>query len=393
MKRNLTIMVVIVLISTSYSFTRFFNDPNAPLSYTGAPNASTSVVRYCNTSGCHQDFALNNAGGAVTVSGLPANYTPGTSYPFTVTVRHSVADRLRWGFAVKAVNIVNNWVVGTFTSTNPNATLKGAAGLTVTTQTRELSHGNSVLTAAANTYTFTGLSWVAPATAGVNDANIRFYIVGNACDGSGDEVGDYVYSTTFNSTLTPIPVTLSNFSAANKNNSQVQLAWQTEQEINSNYFMAEASTDAVNWQAVKQILAAGNSSRPINYSIIDTRPLIFNSSLYYRLKMVDKDAMFRYSDIVSVKLKNEGIVITQASAVPLQKSQDVVFTVHSTNAQPLIIRAANAEGKIIFTSTKNLQPGTNTVQIPAAAVSTAGKFYTVQLSSNSFKQSFKQVQF
>lgn len=393
MKRHLTFVVAASLVCMSYTVTKILNDPDAPVSYTGAPNANTGVVRYCNNAGCHEDFALNNAGGAVTATGLPTKYIAGTTYNFSIQITHATATRLNWGFAIKAVNTTNNWLSGTFTTTNANASLKGTAGTTITQQTRELSNASAPSTAATTTYTFTNLSWTAPAVPTVNDANIRFYITGNACDGGGDEVGDYVYTTIINSSVGSLPVSLRNFDIAPVNNTAVALSWQTDQEVNLSNFTIEASTDAVNWQAISTLPAAGNgnNNKQLGYQYYDKRPAAFNTQIYYRLKIIDKDGGYKYSAVKTIKLKNEDIIIISANANPQQSQRDAVYTVHSNKATPLSITVIDETGKMLYNNTRQIIVGANTVQIPAATLRNAGKLYIVRFKTEGFEKSFRQL--
>ena len=58
----------------------------------------------CNQAGCHTGNPLNASGGSLTITGVPAQYVPGTTYPIRVTI--SKTGQRRWGFelAVRAAN-------------------------------------------------------------------------------------------------------------------------------------------------------------------------------------------------------------------------------------------------------------------------------------------------
>jgi hypothetical protein len=92
----------------------------------------------------------------------------------------------------------------------------------------------------------------------------------------------------------PLPVQLINFNAA-KATGKVVLTWTTAQEINSDYFDVQRSTDATNWKSVAIVKAAGNSGTIRNYHTEDAGS--FTGNVYYRIKMVDKDATHANSNI------------------------------------------------------------------------------------------------
>lgn len=95
-----------------------------------------------------------------------------------------------------------------------------------------------------------------------------------------------------------LPVILTNFTAE-KSSKEVKLNWQTAQESNSSHFIVEKSIDGINFSFLQKIAAAGFSSLTKKYSTIDAQP--FYGTNFYRIKMVDIDGKFTYSDIVAIK--------------------------------------------------------------------------------------------
>ena len=91
------------------------------------------------------------------------------------------------------------------------------------------------------------------------------------------------------STLPPttvLPVELTKFTGYNDGDVNV-LNWTTASELNSLKFEVEKSLDAINFTYIGERPAAGNSSLPLNYSLVDEHPIVGNN--YYRLKMIDMD--------------------------------------------------------------------------------------------------------
>jgi hypothetical protein len=194
MKKYLYLLGFVII-----AFSFVLSNPTCPTGYTMAPT-STGSTRNCTS--CHGDYSLNTAGGGITLTGLPTTFTAGTSYAFSIKIAHIAADRKVWGYAIKAVDTTTNTVVGTWTSTNTNSSIKGAAGST----NYELSHANAAVTAVANSYTYSSLTWNAPATA---PNKVKFYVSAVAGNNNGNEAMDYVYTTTFTSAkyVAPPPVT------------------------------------------------------------------------------------------------------------------------------------------------------------------------------------------
>jgi len=78
-----------------------------------------------------------------------------------------------------------------------------------------------------------------------------------------------------------------------------QLNWATANEVNTRHFDVERQDPAGNWTAIGQVAAAGTSPTPNSYEFLDADPGPTNPILY-RLRQVDLDGTFAYSDIVAL---------------------------------------------------------------------------------------------
>jgi Secretion system C-terminal sorting domain len=92
-----------------------------------------------------------------------------------------------------------------------------------------------------------------------------------------------------------LPVILSGFYIVCSGNETI-LQWQTAQESKSDYFGIEYSSDGLSWINAGVIAAKGNSNTFADYTFTD----FSNGKKYYRLKMVDKDGKFSYSNIIAI---------------------------------------------------------------------------------------------
>jgi hypothetical protein len=106
------------------------------------------------------------------------------------------------------------------------------------------------------------------------------------------------YAIAFNKFNETLPVELLDFSAEELSDKQILISWQTASEINNNYFVLERSYDANNFEKIAQIQGSGNSNSIIEYSFIDKQTA--NKKIYYRLKQVDFDTKYTYSEIISL---------------------------------------------------------------------------------------------
>ena len=99
----------------------------------------------------------------------------------------------------------------------------------------------------------------------------------------------------------PLPIELLSFTAI-KNNQQVDVKWETATESNNDYYVIERSKDGLNFEKVTVVDGAGNSLTHLSYYSNDYKP--YRGVSYYRLKQVDFDGTFKYSQIQSVEFNN-----------------------------------------------------------------------------------------
>ena len=130
-----------------------------------------------------------------------------------------------------------------------------------------------------------------------------------------------------------LPVKLIFFQAKNRNLITI-IKWQTSSEINNDRFEIERSTDAVRYETIGAVKGNGNSLKLNDYTFVDESPL--TGINYYRLKQVDIDGRFDYSDMVSVEIHKSSIRITPTSTYD--------FVTVNTGAQSsIILRSVNGQ--------------------------------------------------
>lgn len=94
----------------------------------------------------------------------------------------------------------------------------------------------------------------------------------------------------------PLPVVLLSFTAKSNTNS-VDLAWVTAQEFNNDHFELERSQDGINFEKVVNVKGQGTKSTSSSYLFNDSEVNML-LPIYYRLKQVDFDNQFFYSNVI-----------------------------------------------------------------------------------------------
>ena len=176
---------------------------------------------------------------------------------------------------------------------------------------------------------------------------------------------------------TPLPVDLISFTATEEDGHIAVLKWQTASEINNDYFIVERSSDLQSWEELKRVKAVGNSSDLVDYKALDDRAFLGLS--YYRLKQVDFDGEFSYSQIESVYFTNE--LDGQFSLFPNPASTKI--TIKGSIAELSRITLYNEIGQDFTHEIKQLERGSDYIEFDVSNLP-AG-IYTVKTLTNCSK--------
>jgi hypothetical protein len=124
---------------------------------------------------------------------------------------------------------------------------------------------------------------------------------------------------------TSLPVTLVNFNASKAERSVI-LNWQTSEETNSDRFEIQHSADGKQWSMIGQVNATGESKTLQRYTYTHLTPGAGEN--LYRMKMVDVDATFAMSRIVSVQMDhtNELKVFPNPASGTISATSQVAIT-------------------------------------------------------------------
>jgi Secretion system C-terminal sorting domain len=164
--------------------------------------------------------------------------------------------------------------------------------------------------------------------------------------------GGYTRIAQFDLSLSsaPLPVILIAFTGEKKE-STVLLSWETAQEINFQKFIVEKSNDGISFYEIASI-AAANISTGKKYELTDNN---LSSINYYRLKMVDIDGKFNYSEVIKINFGNK----TEIRVSPNPAS--AMLTIHFNNVQPskMLLQLVDMNGRIIKEESIN----TNTTKL------------------------------
>ncbi|MCA0448002.1 MAG: T9SS type A sorting domain-containing protein [Bacteroidetes bacterium] len=138
-------------------------------------------------------------------------------------------------------------------------------------------------------------------------------------------LSDYIFSGSSNS---PLPVEMTDFHVTWLDQTLV-MVWKTKTESNNFGFDIEISMDKVTFRKIGFVDGMGSTLIPQNYQFSYKMPDP-KQALYIRLKQIDFDGQFKYSEILEVK--NEGIIefnLSQNYPNPFNPSTLIKYSIES----------------------------------------------------------------
>lgn len=166
----------------------------------------------------------------------------------------------------------------------------------------------------------------------------------------------------------PLPIQLTSFTGT-YSEGIATLNWQTSQEINNDRFELFRSFDGSDFELAGTIAGAGNSYSVKNYRYQDRVNL--SGNIFYKLKQIDKDGNFSFSQIVRLSAKSANASF-QIYPNPVVSNFTASFSATKTGKAMLLIR--NTNGQTVYTQTIDVIKGNNAQTINAPQLKT-GMYY------------------
>jgi hypothetical protein len=144
-----------------------------------------------------------------------------------------------------------------------------------------------------------------------------------------------------------LPVELLDFRAVARGKEAI-LNWQTGQEVNSSHFAIERSDGGRTWQEIGSLEAAGESNTLQNYNYVDNEFHLLatgESDVFYRLRLVDQDDTFSYSNIEALGT-GEGVSNVRIYPNPTSDRAYIVLDQPLTSAA--IVTLHDVTGKVVY---------------------------------------------
>ena len=166
-----------------------------------------------------------------------------------------------------------------------------------------------------------------------------------------------------------------------------QLQWTTFSESSSSGFDIEYSKDGHAFSRLDFVptkASNGSSSAELRYDYLDTKTV--NNIVYYRLKQLDRDGGFKYSNTIVIRRDSKQNIYT---IFPNPITNNTLNFSVSDNSKPLTVNVVDYQGRTLITQRYEALGYSNTVSLPMPYLNTG--IYWVIFSNDGNKMVKKIV--
>lgn len=194
-----------------------------------------------------------------------------------------------------------------------------------------------------------------------------------------NNIGNYLFVNTV------VPVELTSFNAVFTHN-RVNLSWTTATELNNLGFEIERSSNKADWLLIGFKEGKGTTSEPQEYFFSDDLSGISSGKLFYRLKQIDFDGSYKYSEEIEVEIIiNSSFILEQNYPNPFNPVTKIKYTIANVVAnemkqsQFITLKVYDVIGNEVAILVNEEQPANNyEVEFNGSFLSSGIYFYQLQ---------------
>ncbi|MCB9233674.1 MAG: T9SS type A sorting domain-containing protein [Bacteroidia bacterium] len=178
--------------------------------------------------------------------------------------------------------------------------------------------------------------------------------------GIGGYCNDVDLKIPIDSLLANLPVVWTYITAQVNRKDLIDIEWGTASEINNDHFVIQKSFDGKTYTNIGLRDAKGDSKGHEKYELTDPNPV--PGYQFYRVKQVDTDGRFGYSDVVSVFF--DGELKTHLNYVSPIPTQDVAtMSYYSDKATDYTLELIDIKGRVVYSQEVNARIGENLLEL------------------------------
>lgn len=186
-----------------------------------------------------------------------------------------------------------------------------------------------------------------------------------------------------------VPVELTSFSAS-RNGNIVNLKWITATETNNSGFAIERKI-ADSWNELGFVNGFGSTTEPTYYFYNDNISNInYSGKVAYRLKQVDFDGTYKYSNEIEIDLNPDRFILEQNYPNPFNPSTNIRFEIGSKEF--VTLKIYDVLGNEVTTLVNDVkEAGSYNVEFSASGLNLSSGTYFYRLNAGKFSQTYKMI--
>lgn len=172
-----------------------------------------------------------------------------------------------------------------------------------------------------------------------------------------------------------LPLNLLTFTGQYRNGSS-NLKWETTSEINTDHFILERSLPNGSFEAIGKVNAIGSSNLKTTYTYVDDKASTFGVPfILYRLKIVDRDGEYVYSDVVTIHIPD--ILTTIVNLFPNPANNETIISITSPRDQRITWQLIDNAGRTVLSNHGQVHKGNNRITIDLGKIPAGSYFLQV----------------
>jgi Secretion system C-terminal sorting domain len=228
--------------------------------------------------------------------------------------------------------------------------------------------------------------------------NGLYFIDQNTVNGPAGTVGCFLVqsvtglqdlASNFFPTRSLLPAKLLSFTASYKNQNTL-LKWDVESLQNFSHFEVERSSNGIDFGSVAAKQPVGNPADRATYQHTDNLAAVNGTAFYYRLKLIDLDGRFTYSNVVLVRKEEKSITGIKISPNPVLGNATTTVRFEAAANITVDFKVVDLTGRIVLAQQTAVTEGTNSVNIANLNRLQPG-MYILQMNSGNTTETAKFI--